>query len=109
MTKDMNENPLPASLDVTQAVTIRDYLASVHHPAEDIEGDAMRFGQKVFEAYKRLHHGRKPYTVRFRPNGPVKVYMPDDMPLLHKTYAAWKEQQRRRYSAIKDSKKEDDK
>ncbi|HCH21716.1 MAG TPA: hypothetical protein DEW10_02755 [Bifidobacterium sp.] len=102
MSKDANENPLPESVDVTQVVTIRDYLEQVHHPASDIDGDAMRFGQKVFEAYKRYHQGRKPYTVRFHPNGPVKVYLPSDMPILHKTYAAWKEQQRRRQSVVKD-------
>ena len=75
----------------------------MHHPAKDIDGDAMRFGQKVFESYKRLH-GVKPYTLRIGGNGPVKVYLPDDMPLLTKIYAAWHEQQRRRYSTVKDTK-----
>ena len=101
--KDSNENPLPAHIDRTTAITIRDFLEHMHHPAKDIDGDAMRFGQKVFESYKRLH-GVKPYTLRIGGNGPVKVYLPDDMPLLTKIYAAWHEQQRRRYSTVKDTK-----
>ncbi len=100
--KDKNENPLPSYVDPKQIITIRDFLESVGHPAADIDGDAMRFGQKVFEAYKRLH-GCNPYTVRFRPNGPVKVYLESDLLLLRKCYAEWHEQRRRQSSLVKDS------
>ena len=76
--KDSNENPLPGYINRTTATTIRDFLEHMN--------------------------GVKPYTLRIGGNGPVKVYLPDDMPLLTKIYAAWHEQQRRRYSTVKDTK-----
>ena len=98
---DRNENPLPDYIDPTKAVTIRDWLTQAHHPAEDLEYAATRYGRKVYDAYLRLHR-TKPYTLRIGGSGPVKVYLPSDRPLLTDIYTAWHEQERRRRSALKE-------
>lgn len=73
----------------------------IHHPAEDLEYAATRYGRKVYDAYLRLHR-TKPYTLRIGGSGPVKVYLPSDRPLLADIYTAWHEQERRRRSALKE-------
>lgn len=100
--KDRNENPLPSRLADGDWYTIRDFLSQQEHPAEDIDRDSMRFGQKVFEAYKRLH-GRNPYTLRIGMNGPVKVYTGSDRRLILECYTRWMEMRRRQFSVVKDA------
>lgn len=80
---DRNENPLPDYIDPTKAVTIRDWLTQIHHPAEDLEYAATRYGRKVYDAYLRLHR-TKPYTLRIGGSGPVKVYLPSDPAAPHR-------------------------
>lgn len=91
--KDANERPLPSGVPVEDALTIGEFLRSVHHPKADMTRAVIRFGQYAFNQYRK-QFGHAPYTRRINGNGPVKVYLdPIEYIFLCSTYEQWRRRQ----------------
>jgi hypothetical protein len=98
----LKENPLPPDIDEGNVITIRDFLwLKAKHPVGELDYATQRYGRRVCDAYTRLRKHR-PYTKRFKPGGPVKVYiLPDDQQLLFDVYAEWhRSELLKRYQSI---------
>lgn len=84
-------HPLPDSVDVDDAYTIRQLLQA-YGELEDLTHKAMQLGRKVTNFFDKCH--MPVHQLRIDGSGPISVYYGDQLSIIHTIYHIWAEENR---------------